>query len=275
MKHKRILALVMVMAVSASAFAISAFAKETTDSSASGETAVTQEQSSEAKEKRGKKEKVEEPENAVGKDAAKSAALKDAGLAEDSVDKLRSRVSKTDDGTVIYKVHFTANDTWYSYKIDALSGKVLDKSTQTAEEHEAYKPQGGHGKKEKVEEPESAVGKDAAKTAALKDAGLAEDGVEKLKAHVSKTDDGTVIYKVHFTANDTWYSYKIDALSGKVIDKSTQTAEEHEASKQQSRKHKSDGSETSSDGTDSASSRRSGRNGDTAQTAENQTAKSA
>ena len=233
MKHKKIIALAMVMAISASAFTLSAFAKDTTQ--AQTESAAQQEQNSQERHSRGKKEKVAEPENAVGKDAAKSAALKDAGVAQDSAEKVKSRVSQTEDGTVIYKVHFTSGDTWYSYKIDALSGKVLDKSTQSAEEHEAAKQQGRHSKKEKVAEPENAVGKDAAKSAALKDAGVAQDSAEKVKSRVSQTEDGTVIYKVHFTSGDTWYSYKIDALSGKVLDKSTQSAQEHEAAKHQGR----------------------------------------
>ncbi len=140
MKHKKMIALVMAVAVSASAFAVSAFAK--TADSANQEASAQQAQGAEQQGKHSKKEKVAEPENAVGKDAAKQAALKDAGLAEDAVEKLKARVSAAEDSTMIYKVHFTANDTWYSYKIDALSGKILDKQTQTAEEHEASGPQG-------------------------------------------------------------------------------------------------------------------------------------
>ena len=233
MKHKRILALAIALALSVSAVTITAFANSADGTNS--EKTVAAAEGTERQEKRCKKEKVAEPDNAVGKDAAKAAALKDAGLTADKVEKIKSRVSKTEDGTVIYKVHFTANGTWYSYKVDALTGKVLDKTTQSAEEHEASKPQSRQGKKEKVAEPENAVGKDAAKAAALKDAGLTADKVEKIKSRVAKTEDGTVIYKVHFTANGTWYSYKIDALTGKVLDKTTQSAEEHEASKPQGR----------------------------------------
>ena len=227
MKHKFIIVASIVAILSTSAFATTAFAATTTN-----QTTVTESTSKSAKSgKQGKKEKVAEPENAIGKDKAKAAALKDAGIAEDKVEKIKARVTKLDDGTVVYKVGFTSGDKYYSYKINALTGAVADKSVQSAEEHEASKPQGKHEKKEKVVEPENAIGKDKAKTAALKDAGIAEDKVDKIKSRVTKLDDGTVVYKVGFTSGDKYYSYKINALTGAVADKSVQSAEEHEASK--------------------------------------------
>ena len=92
-----------------------------------------------------------------------------------------------------------------------------------------------HSKKEKTEAPENAIGKDAAKEAALKDAGLTAEQAGKVRSHLSKTEDGTVVYKVHFSANDKWYSYKIDALTGKVVAHTEQTAAEHAAAKENAR----------------------------------------
>ncbi len=68
-----------------------------------------------------------EPEGAIGKDAAKAAALADAGLTAEQVQKLRSRVSDKD-GTTVYKVKFTYENQSYSYRIDPVSGAVLDKT---------------------------------------------------------------------------------------------------------------------------------------------------
>ena len=231
MKHKFIIAASLAALMSVSAFATTAYAATNND-----QTAVTESSSDTAKKcKHGKKEKISEPENAIGKDKAKAAALKDAGIAEDKVEKIRSRVTKLEDGTVVYKVGFTYGDKYYSYKINALTGAVADKSVQSVEEHEASKPHSKHHKKEKVAEPENAIGKDKAKAAALKEAGIAEDKVEKIKSRVTKLDDGTVVYKVSFTSGDKYYSIKINALTGAVAEKKEESAEEHAASKTHSK----------------------------------------
>ena len=83
--------------------------------------------------KGGKKQEAAEPENAIGKDAAKEIALADAGLSAEQVEKVRARVSDAD-GTVVYKVHFTYDGQRYSYRIDALSGEIIDKKVSDASE---------------------------------------------------------------------------------------------------------------------------------------------
>ena len=135
MKHKKAIALVLAALMAVGAFTASAYAVE------SGKEPQTSVEETVQTHRRGhrKKEKVAEPENAIGKDAAKQAALKDAGVTEDQVEKIKARTSKLDDGTVVYKVGFTAGDKYYSYKINALTGAVEDKSEMTAEEHAAAK----------------------------------------------------------------------------------------------------------------------------------------
>ena len=135
MKHKFIIAASLAALMSVSAFATTAYAATNNE-----QTAVTESSSDTAqKSKRGKKEKISEPENAIGKDKAKAAALKEAGIAEDKVEKIKSRVAKLDDGTVVYKVSFTSGDKYYSIKINALTGAVAEKKEQSAEEHAASK----------------------------------------------------------------------------------------------------------------------------------------
>ena len=112
--------------------------------------------------KHGWHEDVAEPENAIGKDAAKSAALSDAGILAENAGKVRSRVTSLEDGTVIYKVKFTVDSQKYSYKIDAVSGSILDKSTEAVTEEDAkeHKPHGKHGKKSETDTAQT----DAAQT---------------------------------------------------------------------------------------------------------------
>ncbi|MBQ2443648.1 MAG: PepSY domain-containing protein [Clostridia bacterium] len=223
MKNRRkaliVLALASVMITGSIA---TAFAATT-----NGKTNAT-EAASQASEKNrhGKKEKIAEPDNAIGKEKAQAAALKDAGIASDKVEKIRTHVSKLDDGTVVYKVGFVYGDKYYSYKINALTGAVADKSEQSAEEHAALKSHGKNRKKEETAEPDNAIGKETAQAAALKDAGISSDKVEKIRTYVSKLDDGTVVYKVGFIYGDKHYSYKINALTGAVADKSEKSADE-------------------------------------------------
>ena len=171
-----------------------------------------------------KPEEPEAPENAIGKDAAKQIALSDAGLSSEQVEKVKARLSDKD-GTLVYKVGFCYDGQKYSYKIDPVSGDILDKSVGEASEH----THGGHGEKAKSEEPEApenAIGKDAAKQIALSDAGLSSEQVEKVKARLSDKD-GTLVYKVSFKYDGQRYSYKIAPVSGDILDKSVQEAAEH------------------------------------------------
>ena len=116
-------------------------------------------------------------------------------------------------------------------------------ATQSAEQESGRH---GHGKMEKVAEPENAISKDKAKEAALKDAGISSDKVDKIRSFVIKLDDGTVVYRVSFKSGEKYYTYKINALTGNVADKKEQTADEHEASKKEHGKngaHKGDKTE--------------------------------
>ena len=90
-------------------------------------------QSGSRSKKGGKKQEAAEPENAIGKDAAKEKALSDAGLSEEQVEKVRARVSESD-GSAVYKVHFTYDGQRYSYRIDALSGEILEQKVTDASE---------------------------------------------------------------------------------------------------------------------------------------------
>ena len=102
---------------------------------------------------------------------------------------------------------------------------ISDKNTNGAK----HARHGGHGEKAKPEEPEApenAIGKDAAKQIALSDAGLSSEQVEKVKARLSDKD-GTLVYKVGFCYDGQKYSYKIDPVSGDILDKSVGEATEH------------------------------------------------
>ena len=108
--------------------------KKSTDSAEDGavkekkakKSADSSSESGTAKRKPGKKgSKTAEPEGAIGKDAAKEAALADAGVQAEG--HVRGRYTEKD-GPGIYKVTFKAGGQRYKYRIDAMTGEILEKS---------------------------------------------------------------------------------------------------------------------------------------------------
>ncbi len=137
MKHKRWIALLLVAVLAAGAMSVTAFAANAEEpaAEASAENAAAKT----CRGRHGHKTRTAEPENAIGKDAAKEIALADAGVKAEDVGKVKARVTQLEDGTVVYRVSFTAGDLWYCCKVNALTGEILDKTTQDAAEHEAAK----------------------------------------------------------------------------------------------------------------------------------------
>ena len=153
MKNRKVLALTLVGVLSLSALAPAALAATDTETAGS-ETVIEETQKEHRRGRHGKGDKVAEPENAIGKDAAKSKALADAGVTAEQAGKVKSHVSQLDDGTVVYKVRFTCDGQRYSYQINALTGEVTDKSAEavTEEESTAHHRRGRRGKGDKAAE---------------------------------------------------------------------------------------------------------------------------
>ena len=150
MKHNRMLAFALVLALSVSALTVSAFAAP---ASTDADTSATV-QSPQSDTRSGRSgEKLTAPENAIGRDAAKEKALSDAGVTAEQAGKVKARLSRLDDGTVIYKVSFTCDGQKYSYQIDAVSGAIVDKSAGPASEDAS----GGHGRHSRGQGGNSAV----------------------------------------------------------------------------------------------------------------------
>ncbi len=136
MKHKKIAALAMASALAVSVLASAAFA------AAPASKADASSQETQTVRKHAKKPEAAEPENAVGKDAAKEKALADAGVTEEQAGKIRSRFSQPEDGAGVYKVRFTYDGKRYSYRIDATTGEVINKTAEAVTENTAGRSRG-------------------------------------------------------------------------------------------------------------------------------------
>ena len=137
MKHKRWLALLVAAVLTVSVMSVPAFAANSTEPEAETSAADSTEKSCRAR--HGRKSKPAEPENAVGKDVAKERALTDAGVSAEEAGRVKARVVEPEDGTVVYRVSFSSGELWYCYKIEAVTGEILNKTTEDAAAHEAAK----------------------------------------------------------------------------------------------------------------------------------------
>ena len=162
----------------------------------------------------------------IGADAAKDAALADAGLVASDVTFTKEKFD-WDDGRAVYDIEFYGADAEYEYEIDALTGAVIGKSKEiwggrpAAQTTSAPTPAPTAAPSETpTTAPTSAgyIGTDAAKDAALADAGLAASDVTFVKQELDR-DDGRAVYEVEFYSGGVEYEYKIDAATGAVLER--------------------------------------------------------
>ena len=100
----------------------------------------------------------------------------------------------------------------YEYKIDMYSGNVLDFDTESHDDS-------GNREKHDEEAPEEAacIGESAALAAALQHAGISADNLTETKVEPDKDKD-RLIYKIEFKTENGKYEYKINAVSGALLE---------------------------------------------------------
>ena len=149
-------------------------------------------------------QKLEE-EAEYTKEEALALALEDAEL--DEKDVKRSRVELDyDEGALTYDVEFYTDNEEYDYEIDAKSGKILSADREI--EKDFRNADSGM---------EAEVTEDEALKTALEDANLEEKDVEKSRVNLER-DDGFLEYSVEFYIGNEEYDYKIDAMTGRILD---------------------------------------------------------
>lgn len=168
-------------------------------------------------------------------------ALEDAALEESDVTITREKL-ENDDGKNYYEIDFYSSSYTYEYEIDAVNGTVLDVSIEALERPAAMQgnaamdqpqPSGdiasvpenqntpeNQNASETLPEQDGRIGLDAAKAAALADAGLKDAEVVFSKAELDY-DDGKEIYEIEFFEGRTEYEYEIDAVTGAVLSRDT------------------------------------------------------
>ena len=135
--------------------------------------------------------------SADGLKAAKSAALKHAGLSSATFTKAERDY---DDGRWEYELEFHTDTAAYEVTVDAISGSVLDYEKENLRSSST-----------------SDIGAQAAKSAALRHAGLSEGQVQELQVEWDN-EHGRAVYEVEFKSGGMEYEYVIDAATGSVLE---------------------------------------------------------
>ena len=136
----------------------------------------------------------------IGKNAAMSAALKDAGITADQV---RVEVdSDIDENPAHYDVDIDYNGVEYEYKIDAYTGAIIEKKTDSHNGHETIVVT-------PTPEKTNEIGLESAKAIALKHAGVSAENAVFTKSGIDH-DDGFVECKVN--ASGTVIKFETEAV---------------------------------------------------------------
>ncbi len=144
----------------------------------------------------------------ISLDDAKNTALSDAGVCAADVTYTKDRLDY-DDGISVYDIEFYTANQSYDYEIDATTGAIREKSTESF--------QSPAGTNAGVQNSGSYIDADAAKSIALSHAGLSSSDVTFSKTKL-EMDDGYTCYEVEFYYGRTEYDYKIDAVSGNILE---------------------------------------------------------
>ena len=145
-------------------------------------------------------------ETDIGLEAAKSAALADAGVnAADTTFTEQKR--DRDDGVLVYDIDFYTSDMKYEYEIDAATGAVRERKSER--------------RNNQTQTGTTDIGLEAAKSAALADAGVnAADAT--FTEQKRDRDDGVLVYDIDFYTSDMKYEYEIDAATGAVRERKSE-----------------------------------------------------
>lgn len=141
----------------------------------------------------------------IGRDAAKAAAVKHAGLDAAQVKAARVQLD-FDDGTMVYEVEFVCDGWEYDYEINALDGTVLDFEKEFTGESQLP-----------IQPPDGDIGEQLAVETALRHAGLTAELVDWVNCQ-REEDDGVKYYEVTFRYGTWEFEYEIGAYSPMVLD---------------------------------------------------------
>ena len=144
----------------------------------------------------------------IGENTAISKALKNAGTTRSAVWDLECEKDK-DDGVTVYEVEFKKGRTEYSYKINAKTGAVREKSVEYGYRYSSGK----------------LIGQTAAIDKAFAFSGISKASATNLVCRYDY-DEGKAVYEVKFRKGSWKYEYDVNARTGKIVEYSREYSPE-------------------------------------------------
>ena len=145
------------------------------------------------------------PEDVIGEEAALETAIKEAGVKESDVTNSYVEL-ESDDGIAGYEVEFYADNTEYSFEIDAQTGNILSYEKENAKGSYSVNGSG-----------EAAVSSEEAKKIAVKKAGVNSSDIYNMDIELEQG-----VYEVSFDCGGLEYDVVIDADTGEVVHYTTE-----------------------------------------------------
>lgn len=146
---------------------------------------------------------------------AKNAALTDAGISSSEATFTKEKLDY-EDGIAVYELEFYTSTKEYEYEINAATGAVYSKSSETF--HGSHAEHNSHSHNGTASEGSSSdIGAENARTLALEHAGLSADSVTYTKTELDM-DDGLMVYEIEFYCDGKEYEYKLLASDGSVLE---------------------------------------------------------
>lgn len=162
----------------------------------------------------------------IGVEEAKNIAVSKAGVMVEDITFTKSAL-ETENEIAVYKVKFYTDEDEYDYEIDPENGSIIseDKDPVRKKERKSARSKSSDPAEEatkKCKDASKYIGVRKAEKIALSDAGIKRSDAYFEIASLSH-DDGYPIYEIEFRSGGAKYKYEINAVSGGVLEKSTES----------------------------------------------------
>ncbi len=156
-------------------------------------------------------------ESRIDLEAARTAALSDAGV--DAADAVFTK-SKLDwdDGVQVYEIEFHTLEAKYEYGVNAETGTIMSKEKEQLPGSQSGQPGTSQPQQPAQASQESRIDLEAARTAALSDAGVDAADAVFTKSKLD-WDDGVQVYEIEFHTQEAKYEYEVNAETGTIMSK--------------------------------------------------------
>lgn len=156
--------------------------------------------------------------NLIDINTAKSIALNNSGLKESDVNFVKNKLYNKNN-IAIYDIEFITSTNKYSYKINASTKNIISNylKTFTNSYTDTNKYNGNNIQTNNTNNTSEYISNEKAKEIALTHAGVSENGLRKFEIK-QDTKKGIVVYEIDFKHGIMEYEYKINAITGDIID---------------------------------------------------------